>query len=74
MKVAIFGANGGIGKYAVQHALDAGYKVNAYVRKKSKLLTDHENLSVIEGEIDDYDGVNQAVSDCQAVFGVLGYP
>lgn len=32
MNVIIFGASGGIGKWAVKHALAKGYNVTAYLR------------------------------------------
>lgn len=36
MRVIIFGASGGIGKYAVKHALSKSYNVTAYVRDPKK--------------------------------------
>lgn len=74
IKVAIFGAAGGIGKYAVQHSLDRGYHVNAYVRSKSKLKLEHENLTVIQGEINNYESVNKALKGCDAVIWCVGIP
>lgn len=74
MKIAIFGAAGGIGKFAVKHALDKGYQVNAYLRDKSKLTLEHENLIVVQGEINDYESVNKAVKGCDAVIWCVGIP
>lgn len=37
MKIAVFGATGGIGKFVVKHALEKGYEVNAYVRNPQKI-------------------------------------
>lgn len=73
-KVAIFGATGGIGKHAVQHSLDKGYHVKAHVRDKSKLTLEHENLTVIQGEIDDYESVSETVKGCDAVIWCVGIP
>lgn len=36
MKVLIFGATGGIGKWAVKHALMQGHEVTVFVRNASK--------------------------------------
>lgn len=74
MKVAVFGAVGGIGKYAVQHALKKGYEVNAFARDPAKLTISHENLNVIKGEINDYQSVKKAISGCSAVIWCVGIP
>lgn len=74
MKVAIFGAAGGIGKYAVQHALRKGYKVNAFVRNPDKLTIAHENVTICKGEIDDSKAVEDAISGCDAVIWCVGIP
>jgi len=74
MKVAIFGAAGGIGKYAVQHALKKGYEVNAFVRNPARFTITHENLKLIEGEIDDSNIVKEAISGCDAIIWCVGIP
>lgn len=74
MRIAVFGANGGIGKYVVKDALDKGYHVNAHVRDKSKLMLEHENLTIIQGEINDYKSVYETVKGCDAVIWCVGIP
>jgi len=74
MKIAVFGASGGIGKFIVKHALDKGYEVNAYVRNPSKLKLSHENLMIITGELNDYKSIKQAISGCHAVISSVGVP
>ena len=74
MKIAIFGASGGIGKFVVKHALNKGYNVNAYVRNQSKLKLSNKNLTVITGELNDYESIKEAITDCEAVISVLGVP
>ena len=49
MNVIIFGATGGIGKWAVQHALKRGHHVTAYVRNAQKITETNERLMVIQG-------------------------
>lgn len=49
MKIMIFGANGGIGKWAVKHALQNGHNVTAYVRNSSKIFNQDKNLTVVQG-------------------------
>lgn len=74
MKVAVFGAAGGIGKYAVQHALKKGYEVNAFVRDSAKLTISHKDLNVIKGDINDFQSVKEAISGCNAVIWCVGIP
>jgi len=74
MKAAVFGAAGGIGKYAVQHALKKGYTVNAFVRNPAKLTITHENLNLIKGEINDLESVKEAINGCDAVIWCVGIP
>ena len=57
MKIIIFGASGGIGKFAVQHALEKGYEVKAFLRNPSKLTIKHDNLTIIQGEINNYNNI-----------------
>lgn len=72
MKIIIFGASGGIGKFAVKYALKEGYEVKAYVRNPSKLNIKDKNLMIVKGLIDDYDMVKQAISGCDAVISAIG--
>lgn len=74
MKVAIFGAAGGIGHHAVQHSLDKGYEVVAYVRSSEKLVVENDNLQVVEGELHEYEKINQALKGCDAVIYTVGLP
>ena len=74
MKVIIFGASGGIGKFAVKHALEKGYEVKAYLRNPSKLTLKHKNLTIIKGEIYNYNDMKNAVQGCDAVIWCVGIP
>lgn len=74
MKVIIFGASGGIGKFAVQHALEKGYEVKAFLRNPSKLTISHKNLTLIKGELNDYTTIKEALIDCDAVIWCVGIP
>ena len=74
MNIVIFGATGGIGRHAVNHALKKGYKVTAYVRNPQKLQIADEKLTVIEGEISDYAKVREVVDGKDAVIWCVGIP
>ena len=74
MNVIIFGATGGIGQWAVKHALEKGYHVTSYVRNKQKMTTQDDKLTVIQGEISDYDKVKSALTGQDAVIWCVGIP
>lgn len=74
MKVIIFGAAGGIGKYAVKHALAKGYEVTAYLRDKNKLNISDKKLNIVEGEISDSVSVRNALNGQDAVIWCVGIP
>ena len=46
MKLAVFGATGGVGRGVLSQALDAGHYVTAYVRNPAKLDLTHSDLTV----------------------------
>ena len=72
MKVIIFGATGGIGKWAVKHAKLKGYEVTVFVRNANK-IQDKEVITV-QGSISDYDAVKNAISGKDAVIWCVGIP
>ncbi|MGL5753930.1 MAG: NAD(P)-dependent oxidoreductase [Paraclostridium sp.] len=72
MKIAVFGATGGIGKFITSHALKKGYKVNAYVRNPEKLKITHENLNIFVGQVSDYQKIKETINGCDAVVISLG--
>jgi putative NADH-flavin reductase len=72
MKITIFGATGGTGKHLVRKALEAGYKVTAYVRTPSKLTIEDPKLNVVKGEITDALAVSAAIEGADAVMSGLG--
>ena len=54
-------------------ALELGYHVTAFVRKPSKLKTTHERLTVVSGNVLDYDSLASAVLEKDAVVCALGH-
>lgn len=74
MNVIIFGATGGIGKWAVKHALQSGHHITAYVRNPQKLKETNKNLKVIQGEIHDQQKMTKALSGQDAVVWCVGIP
>lgn len=72
MKIIVFGATGGVGKYVVQQGLDAGLEVTAFVRTPAKLEITHENLNVVQGDAFNKEEVSAAISNHDAVVSCLG--
>ena len=72
MKVAIFGANGKTGRHVVEQALERGHEVAAFVYK-NPLTIEHQCLAQYQGDATDFDDVQAALTDCEAVVSVLGH-
>jgi len=72
MNLTVFGASGRTGVPLVEQALAAGHTVTAFVRAQSKLPVEHENLTVVEGDVYTGEGVREAVAGADAVLSVLG--
>lgn len=83
-KILVTGAGGFIGSNLAEFLVKKGYKVKAFVRYNSKnswgwleesqLIKD---IEIISGDIRDFDSVNNALKDCEAVFhlaALIGIP
>jgi putative NADH-flavin reductase len=72
-KVLVFGASGKTGKLIVRKLLKEGLSVIAFVRNPAKMSSfPQQNLSIVKGDIKDYDSVQIAVKDCSIVVSALG--
>lgn len=72
MKLTIFGATGGTGKEVVKQALARGHNVTVYVRTPSKVATQHERLTIVQGEMNEPTKIRQAIAGADAVISALG--
>lgn len=72
MKIAVFGATGGVGREVLQQALAAGHQVTAQARNPGRLDVDDPNLSVIAGNVLDIEAVRQTLQDADAAVISLG--
>lgn len=72
MKINIFGASGKTGHELVKQALAQGHEVTAFVRTPSKLNITHHHLTVIQGDVSNYQVVEDAVKGHDAVLSALG--
>ena len=71
--VSIFGASGRVGREAVKLALLQGYKVKAHCRPNAKCDLKHDNLTVLKGEISNYELVKDVVAGSDCVLITLGH-
>lgn len=72
MRIAVFGATGGLGREIVKQALASGYEVVAYVRNPSKLTVEDTHLTIIKGELSDLESIRSSLKGANAVLSGLG--
>src|SRR6202045_2863544 len=72
LRIFIIGATGGTGCELVRQALEQGHQVTALVRKPKKMKGEHPNLRVVQGNVRDYDSVENAMRGQSAVLCALG--
>lgn len=74
MKLAVFGATGGVGTQLVRLALEQGHTVTAIVRNPAKFsLPNHESLHLVTvPDLADTERVQAAISGCDAALSGVG--
>lgn len=72
LNILVIGANGGIGKRAVEIALQAGHNVTALLRNPAKLNITHANLQVVKGDVMYPETFEHYLEDKNAVISALG--
>lgn len=72
MRVAIFGATGGVGRWLLAIARENGDHVKVLVRDRRKLPADLGAIAVLEGDVRDREAVGVTVAGCDVVFSALG--
>ena len=68
MKIAVFGATGGLGQHVLDKALAEGHEIVAYVRSPEKITYEHENLKVIKGDVFDKQKIIDSLKGVDAAF------
>jgi len=71
-RLIVFGSTGDTGRQFVRLALKAGHNVTCFVRTPSKFTEKHENLKVIQGNVDNRGAVLTAMKDHDAIVSCLG--
>ncbi len=73
MNIVIFGASGRTGTELVRQALAQGHRVTAFVRNQARLRhIHHQNLTVVEGDLNNAAQVSSAMRGNHAVISALG--
>lgn len=72
MKILICGASRGVGRCAVQQALEGGHEVTAFARNPSSLPRDQPRLTIVAGDATNPADVARAVVGHDAVLSTLG--
>lgn len=72
MKLAVFGATGGIGSLTISQALAEGHEVTAVARRPEAITTRHDRLHILGGDVLDPTAVAAAVAGQDAVISAIG--
>ena len=71
-RIVIFGASNGIGRAAVDEALERGHQVRAFARSAAAIDVEHERLECMPGDALDPSNVRRALEDVDVVVQALG--
>ncbi|MDG1100484.1 MAG: SDR family oxidoreductase [Saprospiraceae bacterium] len=75
MTITVFGANGNLGSHFVNQALEAGFKIKAFVRNSSTYeYSNNSKVEVIEGNATNIEDVEKAVTKTDVIVSCLGNP
>ena len=74
MKLIIFGSTGGTGRELVRQALSQGHDVTAFARNPTKLELDHDDVTIVQGDVTEATAVRDAVPGHDAVLCAIGAP
>lgn len=71
MQITIFGASGKTGLQLLHRALERGHHVIAYARTPSKINLQHQNLTIVQGDVRAADTVAFAIKGSDGVINVI---
>jgi len=73
MNLLVIGATGGTGRAIVEQALSQGHNVTAFVRNPAKMRIKQDRLTVVQGNVLNYESVAAAAQGKDAVLSALGH-
>jgi putative NADH-flavin reductase len=71
-KIAVLGANGGIGSQVVKMALQQGHSVTAIVRNPDSMKIKHEHLTIVNGDVLHPETFRDHITDKDVVVCAIG--
>lgn len=71
MNILILGGTGRVGSHIVRHALQDGHDVTVLVRNPEKVRLNHDNLTVLQGDVLEQEAVTNAFQGTDVVFSAL---
>ncbi|WP_242309727.1 SDR family oxidoreductase [Bacillus cereus group sp. BfR-BA-01524] len=71
-KIAILGANGKVGKFLINEALEQGFQVKILTRNSKNMPINNENIEVIIGDARDFSSIQELLQGCRAVINAVG--
>jgi putative NADH-flavin reductase len=71
-KIAVLGANGGIGQQVVKAALNYGHNVTAILRTPSRLTFTHPNLIIVKGDIMKPETLEEHLRNKDGIISAIG--
>lgn len=72
MKVVVFGATGGTGRYIVQKLIKAGHYVTVFARSPEKVSATAGIVKIVKGDARDASAVAKAIAGQDAVIAAFG--
>ncbi len=76
LRIVVYGATGNVGSHVVDEALARGHHVTAVSRDPSRITKQHENLTVVAGDLLDMQSIELIVEDkdiiVTSVRGIIG--
>ena len=71
--IALFGGSGRTGQHFLKQALAEGYAVKALVRSPEKITTTNDQLTLVSGDVLNYDDVRKTIADTDIVVSLFGH-